>query len=175
MARDWRTTKTKTKREWSTLQGTPTKKTSSIPQPKCKKGIRLKYGAQQSENIGEKKPTVHPLTQGMTVPRHQSWSVSLHVSSEVAGGDWVGGIPPQRNAAPIFSLLFHVMFWPWALTVPWESRRMSGGDKLGPWSHWVKLPQCSNRWPPCCPSLALCSRHPTFHWGNEEHSSKLLP
>lgn len=86
MARDWRTTKTKTKREWSTLQDTPTQKTSSIPQPKCKKGIRLKYGAQQSENIGEKKPTVYPLTQGMTVPRHQSWSVS----SCVIWGGWRG-------------------------------------------------------------------------------------
>lgn len=83
----------------------------------------------------------------------------------------------QRNAVPALWLLFHVVFWPRALAVPWESREVSGGDRSAPEAKAGKnSPTSSSRWPPpCSPSSAPCFRHPAFHSGNEEHSSKLLP
>lgn len=70
------------------MHETTPQRTHYIPQPKCKEGNQTEIWCKALRNISDKKSAVQPLTQGMTVPRHQSWS--LYVSFEVAGGDWVG-------------------------------------------------------------------------------------
>lgn len=115
MAGDWRTTKTKGKRELSTLHETTPQRTSYIPQPKCTEGNEAEMWCTASRNISDKRPAVQPLMQGMTVPRQQSWSVSACV----IWGGWRGlGRNPllQWNAVPVLLLLFHVMLRPGALT-----------------------------------------------------------
>lgn len=138
MAGDWRTTKTKRKRELPTWHETAPQRTGCISQPKCKEGKQTETWCTAIRNTGEKKPAVQPLTQGMTVPRHRSWSVSACV----IWGVW-RGLGRNRNAVPVLLLLFHVMFWPWALAVTWESSKVPGGGKSAPWSQGREnLPQC---------------------------------
>lgn len=137
----------------------------------AQKGKQTEIWCRAIRNTGEKKPAVQPLTEGVTVPRQQSWSVSACV---IWGGCRGLGRSPllQRNAVPALSLLFHVMFS--------ECPGRAGGcqeetSRLPEAEAGKIFPGASSRWhPPCSPSLALCFRHPTSHLGNEEHSSKLL-
>lgn len=159
MAGDWRTTKTKRKRELPTRHETAPQRTGCISQPKCKKGSKLKHGAQQSETLVRRNLQSSPSLKAWQSPDTRAGQ-SLHVSFEVFGGDWVGtGMQFLSSCCCFMSCSDHELS-----QSPGRAARCQEEVSRLPEAKAGKIfPSASSRWPPSCsPPISTVLQAPYF-------------